>query len=97
MLTGTPFLGWAFRMFGVQVEARTTMLSNDMTEYDIVSLGDEAVINRHAGPQTHLFEDRVTKVGRADIEDRATMKAYSICLPNSRVAAGGRLAHFRLL
>jgi non-ribosomal peptide synthetase-like protein len=73
------------------------MLSNDITEYDMVSLGDEAVINRHAGPQTHLFEDRVMKVGRVDIETRATMKAYSICLPNSRVAEGGQLGSLSLV
>jgi non-ribosomal peptide synthetase-like protein len=97
MLTGTPFLAWVFRLFGVQVGARTTLLSNDITEYDMVSLGDEAVINRHAGPQTHLFEDRVMKIGRVDIEARGCMKAYSICLPNSRIAACGQLGCLSLV
>jgi len=97
MLLGTPFLGWTFRLLGVQVGARTTLLSNDITEYDMVSIGDEAVINRHAGPQTHLFEDRVMKIGRVDIEERGCMKAYSICLPNSRIAAGGQLGSLSLV
>jgi non-ribosomal peptide synthetase-like protein len=97
MLTGTPFLAWVFRLLGVQIGARTTLLANDITEYDMVSLGDEAVINHHAGPQTHLFEDRVMKIGRVDIEARACMKAYSICLPNSRIAAGGQLGCLSLV
>jgi non-ribosomal peptide synthetase-like protein len=97
LLTGTPFLAWALRLLGVQVGARTTLLSHDMTEFDMVSLGDEAVINQHAGPQTHLFEDRVMKVGRVDIEAHGCMKTYSICLPNSRIGAGGQLGSLSLV
>ncbi|TVY21131.1 Linear gramicidin synthase subunit B, partial [Lachnellula arida] len=97
MLTGTPFLTCAFRLLGVQVGSRTTLLSSDITEYDMVSFGDEAVINRQAGPQTHLFEDRVMKIGRVDIEARGCVKAYSICLPNSRIAAGGQLGCLSLV
>jgi hypothetical protein len=68
MLVGTPLLAWVLRLFGVQIGSRTTLLSHDITEYDMVSLGDEAVINTHSGPQTHLFEDRIMKIGRVDIE-----------------------------
>jgi non-ribosomal peptide synthetase-like protein len=77
MLTGTPLLAWVFRLLGVQVGARTTLLSNDITEYDMVSIGDDAVINRLAGPQTHLFEDRVMKTGR--VENPSTLFQIIIC------------------
>jgi hypothetical protein len=50
-----------------------------------------------AGPQTHLFEDRVMKIGRVDIEARGCMKAYSICLPNSRIVACGQLGCLSLV
>jgi non-ribosomal peptide synthetase-like protein len=90
LLTGTVYLSWVFRLFGVQIGKRAVLLSTDITEYDMVKIGDEAVINRHAGPQTHLFEDRVMKIGRVDIEARGCMKAYSICLPNSRIEEGGQ-------
>jgi hypothetical protein len=92
-----PFLAWVFRLLGVQMGARTTLLSNDITERDMVTIGDEAVINRHAGPQTHLFEDRVMKIGRIDVEAHGCMKAYSICLPNSRIAAYGQLGCLSLV
>jgi carbonic anhydrase/acetyltransferase-like protein (isoleucine patch superfamily) len=73
------------------------MLSSDITEYDMVTLEDEAVINTHAGPQTHLFEDRVMKVGTVHLEKRAVMKPNSICLPNSRIGANGQLGTLSLL
>ncbi len=97
MLVRTPLLAWVLRLFGVQIGSRMTLLSHEITEYDMVSLGDEAVINAHSGPQTHLFEDRVMKVGRIDIEAHGCLKTYSICLPNSRVAAGGQLGCLSLV
>lgn len=81
----------------MQVGARATLLSEDITEFDVVSLGDEAVINRHAGPQTHLFEDRVMKVGRIDVEKRGSMKSYSVALPGSRIVEGGMLGALSLV
>ncbi|KAH8896864.1 hypothetical protein GQ53DRAFT_819120 [Thozetella sp. PMI_491] len=86
-LTGTPFLAAVFRLFGMRIGARTTLLSGGIAGYDMLSLGDEAVINRYAAVQTHMFEDCVMKVGRVDIESRACMKTHSRCVPNSRIAA----------
>lgn len=96
-LRGTPYLAWCFRLLGVKIGSRVTMLSSDITEYDMVTLEDESVINRHAGPQTHLFEDRVMKVGSVHLEERACMKSYAICLPNSRICANGQLGSMSLL
>jgi non-ribosomal peptide synthetase-like protein len=96
-LIGTPYLAWCFRLLGVQIGARVTMLSSDITEYDMVSLGDEVVINRHSGTQTHLFEDRVMKVGYVHLEERGCMKPYSICLPNSKIEKCGQLGSLSLL
>lgn len=96
-LTGTPYLNACLRLLGVEIGARATLLAHDITEYDMVSFGDEAVLNIHSAPQTHLFEDRVMKVGRVDIEANACCKTYSVCLPNSRVAEGGQLECLSLL
>ncbi|TLD36704.1 Non-ribosomal peptide synthetase C-terminal [Venturia nashicola] len=97
MLCGTPFLAWTFRLFGTHVGARATLLTTDITEHDVVSIGDEAVLNRSASPQTHLFEDRVMKIGRIEIGDGAAMKTYSHALPHSVVGAGGMLGSLSLL
>ena len=97
MLTGTPYLAFFLRLLGVQVGSRATLLSHDITEFDMVKIGDEAVLNMHAAPQTHLFEDRVMKVGRVDVEANACCMPYSICLPNSHVGEGAQLGSVSLL
>lgn len=97
MLTGTPYLAFFLRLLGVKVGSRATLLSHDITEFDMVSIGNETVLNMHAAAQTHLFEDRVMKVGRVDIEANACCKPYSVCLPNSRIAEGAQLGCLSLL
>ncbi|CZS96411.1 uncharacterized protein RCO7_04905 [Rhynchosporium graminicola] len=97
LITGTPFMAIIFRLLGVQVGYRTILLSNGITEYDMVSIGDEAVLNRYTGPQTHLFEDRIMKVGRVDLESRSCMKPLGIALPGSRIGTCGQLGSMSLL
>ncbi|PWN26758.1 Non-ribosomal peptide synthetase C-terminal [Jaminaea rosea] len=97
LLVGTPYLAWFFRALGVSVGKRVTLLSSDITEYDLVSLGDEAVINQHAGPQTHLFHDRIMQLGTVKLSERAVMKPYSICLPGSEIEASAHLGSLSLL
>lgn len=97
LLVGTPFLAWCFRALGVKIGARVTLLSSDITEYDLVELDDESTINQHSGPQTHLFQDRVMQLGAVKLGKRAVMKPYSICLPGSSIAAGAQLGSLSLL
>lgn len=96
-LTGTPYLAMCFRLFGVKIGKRVTLLHNDITEYDMVTIGDEAIINNNAGTQTHLFEDRVMKIGPVTMENRSVLKSYSICLPNSRICENGQVGALSLV
>lgn len=96
-LVGTPYLAMVFRLLGVKIGRRCTLLSHDITEHDMVTLGDEAVVNMHSGPQTHLFEDRVMKVGSVTLGERAVMKPYAICLPNSSVGREAQLGSLSLV
>lgn len=97
LLVGTPYLAWCFRLLGVTIGARVTLLSSDITEYDCVTIGDEAVINTRCGAQTHLFEDRVMKIGRVSFGKRACVKPYSICLPGSAVSDAAQLGCLSLV
>ena len=42
----------------------------DITEFDCVEVGDFCSINALAALQTHLYEDRVMKVGRVNVGQR---------------------------
>ncbi|CAK1357918.1 unnamed protein product [Cercospora beticola] len=97
LLVGTPYLAWCFRLMGVKIGSRVTLLNSDITEYDCVSIGDEAMVGEHCGAQTHLFEDRVMKVGHVSIGARACLKTYSVCLPGSTVGDGAQLGCLSLL
>jgi non-ribosomal peptide synthetase-like protein len=97
LLVGTPYLAWCFRLMGVKIGSRVTLLHSDITEYDCVSIGDEATINEACGAQTHLFEDRIMKIGHISIGKRATLKPYSICLPGSTIADNAQLGCLSLL
>nr|POF20115.1 linear gramicidin synthase subunit b [Quercus suber] len=97
LLHGTPYLAWCFRLLGVKIGSRVTLLSSDITEFDCVQIGDEAMINERCGAQTHLFEDRVMKIGRVSFGRRACLKPYSICLPGSTVSDGAQLGSLSLV
>lgn len=63
-IRGTPFLPWILRLFGVKTGKGICMHSTDITEFDCVTIGDFCTINAMSALQTHLYEDRVMKVGR---------------------------------
>ncbi|KAH0096518.1 Non-ribosomal peptide synthetase C-terminal, partial [Aureobasidium melanogenum] len=96
-LVGTPYINMCFRLMGVTIGSRVTMLSSDITEYDCVTIGDEANVNRACGAQTHLFEDRVMKVGNVKLGNRACLKPFSVCLPGSTIEDEGQLGSLSLL
>ncbi|MGU3538137.1 Pls/PosA family non-ribosomal peptide synthetase [Methylobacterium sp. A54F] len=90
-LQGTPFLPWMLRLLGVRVGQGVCMLTTDITEFDCVTIGDFAVINRTAALQTHLYEDRIMKVGRVEIGRGVSVGAFATVLYDTRVGDYARL------
>ncbi len=84
-MKGTPFLPMALRLFGVKIGKRVWLNTTDITEQDMVSIGDDSALNEDCGPQTHLFEDRVMKVGPVQIGARCSIGARSIILYDSEI------------
>ena len=71
--------------------------TTDITEYDLVSIGDDAAINENAGLQTHLFEDRVMKVSALEIGARATVGSLAIALYDSVIEPDAQLGDLSVL
>jgi non-ribosomal peptide synthetase-like protein len=84
-LKGTPWLPFVLRFFGVKIGKRVWMNTTDITEYDMVEIGDDTAFNEDCGPQTHLFEDRVMKIGRIKIGKRCSIGARTIILYDSEI------------
>jgi non-ribosomal peptide synthetase-like protein len=90
-LRGTPMLPWALTLLGSRMGKGIFLNTTDFTEFDCVSVGDEAELNAYCGPQTHLFEDRIMKIGLVAIGAGATVGARSIVLYDSAVGDRVRL------
>ena len=84
-LQGTPWLPIIMRVLGVKTGKRIFMNTTDITEFDMVTIGDDAALNEDCGPQTHLFEDRVMKVGTVKIGARSSIGAGAIILYDSEL------------
>ena len=69
---------------------RTAGLPHDSggTEFDLITIGDDAVISPGAITQTHLFEDRVMKMSRVEVGPGATVGAGSVVLYDASVEPG---------
>ena len=96
-LRGTPWLAAYFRLMGARIGARAYIDTTDMTEFDLVEIGDDAALNDAAGLQTHLFEDRVMKVSHVRIGARATVGSLAIVLYDSLIENGAELGDLSVL
>lgn len=86
-LQGTPFLPLLLKLFGVKMGKRVILNTTDITEQDMVSIGDDTVLNTDCGPQTHLFEDRVMKIGKVKIGARCSIGARTIILYDTEIGS----------
>ena len=91
-LRGTPMLPWLLRLFGVKIGKGVFMDATDITEFDCVEIGDHAVVNAGAVLQTHLYEDRMMKVGRIKIGGGVTVGPAALVLYDTEVGDNARLA-----
>lgn len=84
-LCGTPFLPMLLRLFGARFGRGVFMNMTDITEFDCVNVGDFAVLNALSCLQTHLYEDRVMKVGRIHVGAGVTVGAGTTVLYDTTI------------
>jgi non-ribosomal peptide synthetase-like protein len=81
-------------MMGAKVGRDVWCESLNLTEFDIAELGDGCAINRHAVVETHLFHDRLMRIGPATLGSGATLGPATAMLPDTAIGAqchvGGR-------
>lgn len=96
-LRGTPLLPWAFRILGVKIGRGVFLDTTDITEYDCVEIGDYCVLNARCGPQTHLFEDRIMKIGRVKIGNQVTILPRTTVLYDTVIGDGVHIGALSLI
>ena len=97
LLRGTPYLNLYLRLMGCKIGKRVFTDTTDITEHDLVTVGDDAALNENAGIQTHLFEDRVMKVSGIQIGKRATVGSLAIALYDSVIEDDAQLGDLSVL
>ena len=96
-LRGTPFLPMTLRLFGTKIGQGVYMDATDITEFDCVTIGDHASINSGACLQTHLYEDRLMKVGRIWVGHDVTIGAGSTVLYDTHLGDGAKIGPLTLV
>lgn len=96
-LRGTPILCWWFRLLGSTIGNRVWMDSTQITEPDLIVVGDDVCIGEHTTLQTHLFEDRIMKLSFVTVETFCSIGAMSVVLYDSCMKEGAHLGDLSLL
>ncbi len=85
MLMGTAILNWFYRLLGMKIGKRVYLDSAEFTEFDLVTIGNDAMLNMESTIQTHLFEDRVMKMSTVNIGAGCSIGACSVVLYGSKL------------
>ena len=96
-MRGTPMLPWALGILGADIGKGTFIDTTDMTEFDCVEIGDGAELNSWCGPQTHLFEDRIMKIGMVRIGSHVSVGSASTILYDTQIGERVRLGPLTLV
>ncbi|MDB5366050.1 MAG: lgrD 1 [Rhodospirillales bacterium] len=97
IVLGTPIAPLVLRAFGTKIGRRVWLETSFITEFDLVEIGDEAEIGQDTDLQTHLFEDRVMKMGVVKIGPGCSVGRSATVLYDTEMEAGSRLGDLSLL
>ncbi len=96
-LRGTPMLPWVLRLFGCKFGKGVFMDTTDITEFDCVKVGDFSSINAVSALQTHLYEDRVMKVGRVTVGKGVSLGTNATVLYDTHVGDFARIGGLSII
>jgi len=96
-ILGTPFAAILFRSLGAKIGKRVYIDSDDIGEYDLLTIGDDVCINSEAVIQTHLYEDRIFKMSTIQINDGCNIGVASIVLYSTVMEKNASLGNFSLM
>ena len=79
-LLGTPFAPMLLRLLGMKIGRNVYIETTDFTEFDLITIEDNVILDRDATLQTHLFEDRVMKLGKLHLHPRTQVGSWAMIL-----------------
>ncbi|MEG1729731.1 MAG: hypothetical protein RR280_09360, partial [Bacteroidaceae bacterium] len=97
MLTGTVFINFPLRLLGCKIGKRCCIYTTQITEFDLIHIGDKAVLNDNCTLQTHLFEDRVMKMSDVVVGEACNVGGMSVVLYDTKMEKGASLEPLSVL
>lgn len=94
---GTPFCGYILKLMGAKVGQRILFDTAYFTEFDLVDIGNDVYLNSRSTLQTHLFEDRIMKMGNIKIGNGCSVGDGAIVLYNTIMEDNSSLGSLSLL
>ena len=88
---GTPIMSMYLRAMGSKVGRGVWCETTAVTEYEMVNLGDGTAVNRGGCLMTHLFHDRLLRIGPTRLEAGATLGPTGVVLPDTHLGTGTRV------
>jgi non-ribosomal peptide synthetase-like protein len=85
---GTALMPAYLRALGADIGRGVWCETLAITEFDVVRVGDGCAINRGACLETHLFHDRLMRIGPNDLGNGSTLGPHSATLPDTTLGAG---------
>jgi non-ribosomal peptide synthetase-like protein len=85
LLTGTPFIKYPLRLLGCKIGKGVCMFTTQITEFDLIKIDNNSVLNDNCTLQTHLFEDRVMKMSYVDIGKSCSVGGMAVVLYDSKM------------
>lgn len=83
MSVGSPLYNWWARMMGVRIGRDVWCETWWLPEFDLITIGDRATVNRGTVLQTHLFHDRVMSLEPVTLAEGSTVGPNSFMLPGA--------------
>jgi non-ribosomal peptide synthetase-like protein len=95
ILYGTALYNWWYRLMGAKIDSRVCIYDGGLMESDLVNIKKDVSIEGFL--QTHLFEDRVMKLGPIDIEHGCSIGSEACVLYDSKMGAKSTLGDLSLI
>ena len=94
---GTPFAPLFFKLMGAKIGKNVFMETTEITEFDLVTIGDHVCLNHQCTIQTHLFEDRVMKMSYLKIGNQCNVGIMAVVLYDSVMENASSLSSLSLV
>jgi len=82
-ILGTPLMSVYLRAMGARIGRDVWFETMSVSEFDLVEIADHSTINRGAVLETHLFHDRLMRLGPAKLGRGATLGPHSAVFPDT--------------